>query len=245
MIVEFIGSTGAGKSTLISETKQRLSNSDRVLTSYDLVARRVGMQTVTHPTVKNIIQEVIGFPYFLHSMYRHKDFALFTLKILAQQSNLTIFTVNNLRSFERKMGVFEINKRIKQNKIILVDEGTVLLAHNIFVFNDIQFSREDILNFASLVPLPDIIIYVKAPIEHLISRTLQRGDPPREIKFKTRDSIGNYIRRAVLMFEELILHERIRVRTLVVENPDSGEVSAIVDNICEYILQSANSDNKN
>lgn len=244
MVVEFIGSTGSGKTTLISEIKQKLSRSVCVSTSYELVTRRVGMQRVIHPTVKNLLQEIIGFPYFLRSMYRNKDFTLFTLKILARQSNFTIFTVNNLRSFERKMGVFEINKQKKQNKIILVDEGTVLLAHNIFVFNDIQFSREEVLNFASLVPLPDIIIYITSPIEHLVSRSLQRGDPPREIKFKKQDLVEKYIRRAVLMFEELISHERIRNRTLVVENPNSGDVGAIADNICEYILQSANSISK-
>jgi len=116
MVVEFIGSTGSGKTTLISEIKQKLSRSVCVSTSYELVTRRVGMQRVIHPTVKNLLQEIIGFPYFLRSMYRNKDFTLFTLKILARQSNFTIFTVNNLRSFERKMGVFEINKQKKQIK---------------------------------------------------------------------------------------------------------------------------------
>lgn len=245
MIVEFIGSTGAGKTTLISKTKQQLSRSICVSTSYDLIVRKVGMQSVTHPTVKNLLQEFIGFPFFLRSLQRHKDFTLFTLRILARQSDFTIFTVNNLRSFERKMGVFEINNRKNHDRIILVDEGTVLLAHNLFVYNDIKFSSEEISNFATLVPLPDIIIYVRAPIDNLVYRSLQRGDPPRELKSKTQDSVEKYIKRAVLMFERLVSCERIRNRTLIVENPNSnsGEVSQVADNICEFILHRKNLSN--
>ncbi len=38
MIVEFIGSTGAGKTTLISEIQRRLDKTADVTTSFDLVA---------------------------------------------------------------------------------------------------------------------------------------------------------------------------------------------------------------
>jgi thymidylate kinase len=245
MIVEFVGSTGAGKTTLISEIKQRLSKKVSVSSPYHMIARRFGMQNITHPTVQNLLQEFIGFPFFLRSLHRHRDFALYTLGILARQSSFNIFTINNLRSFERKMGVFEINKQKNHNRIILVDEGTVLLAHNLFVFNQIQFSSEQISKFASLVPLPDILIYVRAPIDQLVSRSLQRGNPPRELKNKTQDSVENYINRAVLMFEELVSFERIRSRTLTVENPNSisSETGSIADNICEFVLQQVRSNN--
>ena len=245
MIVEFVGSTGSGKTTLISVTKQMLSKRAFVSTASDMITRKVGLQSVTHPTAKNMIQEIIGFPFFLRSLPRHKDFALFTLNILARQSGFTIFTLNNLRSFERKLGVFEINRLIDQNKIILVDEGTVLLAHNLFVFNNLQFPSDVFSKFASLVPLPDIIIYVRAPIDRLVSRSLQRSDPPREIRFKTRDAVEMYVKRAVETFENLVSHERIRSRTLIVENSNSitEESGSIADNICDFVLQRIHSSN--
>lgn len=238
MIVEFIGSTGAGKSTLIAEVQSRISKSAEVITSFDLVATPLGLRGVSHPTTRNLIQEVVGLPFFIGSLPQQKAFVAYTLRMLARQANFTIFTVNNLRSLERKIGVYEIIRRYARDRIILVDEGTVLLAHNVFVYSSEYYSPEEIAKFARLVPLPDVIIYVKAPVNNLIRRTLQRADPPREMKLKNQTLIEEYVKRAVGMFEQLVEDEKIRDRVLIVENSDfAGERhDKMVDHITEAIL---------
>ena len=135
MIVEFIGSTGAGKTTLISEVRRRLAKTAEVRTSFDVVAARLGLRAVTHPTAQNLIQELVGLPFFIRSLTRQKAFVAFALRLLARQANFTVFTINNLRSLQRKIGVYEIIRRYAHDRIILVDEGTVLLAHNVFVYS--------------------------------------------------------------------------------------------------------------
>jgi len=238
MIIEFIGSTGAGKTTLISEVRHRLAQTTEVTTSFDAVASPLGLRGVTHLTVRNLIQELVGFPFFIGSLYRHKAIIVFILRMLARQASFSFFTSNNLRSLDRKIGVDEIIKRRQHDKIILVDEGPLLLAHNVFVYSGAHYTCEEIARFASLVPLPDIIIYIKVPMDILVQRSLQRTDPPREMRSRDRELIEKHINRAVKMFDQLIAAENIQARLLIVENPDSNHqgYNKAVDDIIEFIL---------
>ena len=241
MIVEFIGSTGAGKTTLIAEVRRKLAETRAVTTPFDLVASPLGLKNITHPTARNLIQELAGFLFFLRSLIRRKEFIVFALKLLARQAGFSLFTINNLRSLERKLGVYEIMRRNEDDQIILVDEGPLLLAHNIFVYSDAVYADEEITRFASLVPLPDIIIYVRAPVDILVHRSLQRTDPPREIKSKNRGLIEKHVNRATSMFDQLIKAENIHCRLLIVENPNSNDqgYDLVVSDTVKFILQSA------
>lgn len=238
MIVEFIGSTGSGKTTLISEVQRRLAQTADVMTSFELVAAPLGLRSVIHPTARNFIQELVGIPFLIRSLNQHKAFFVFMMKMLARQARFSIFTINNLRSLGRKTGVYEIIRRYKRNQIILVDEGTVLIAHNVFVYSNAFYTSEEIARFASLVPLPDIIIYIRAPVDVLVQRTLLRVDPPREMKSRDQERIEKHINHAVRMFEQLIKAENIKSRLLIVENSDSSyqEYDEAVDNIVKFIL---------
>lgn len=238
MIIEFIGSTGAGKTTLISKVQRRLATTAEVATDFELIAAPLGLGRVTHPTAQNLIQEIVGAPFFIRSLQQHKTFVVFTLRMLARQGKFSLFTLNNLRSLERKLGVYELIRRRARERIILVDEGPVLLAHNVFVFTSVFYTPEEIAKFANLIPLPDVIVYVKVPVDSLVQRSLQRNDPPREIKSKNRAMIEQYTHRAVTMFEQLVETENIRSRLVIVENPEtaSKRCDPAVDYITEFIL---------
>ena len=238
MIIEFIGSTGAGKTTLIAEVRRRLVQTADVTSSFEVVAAPFGLHGVTNLTARNLIQEFLGFPFFILSLNRHKALIIFILRMLARQGSFSIFTINNLRSLERKLAVDEILKRRQNHQIVLVDEGPLLLAHNVFVYTNAHYTAEEIARFTSLVPLPDIIVYIKAPTETLVQRSLMRSDPPREIKSRNRELIVNHIHRAVAMFDQLVAADNIQCRLLTVENPDSNEAyNKIVEDVVTFILR--------
>ena len=237
MIVEFIGCTGAGKTTLIKRVQRSLAKSAEVTTPFDLVAAPLGWRGVTHTTARNVFQEFVGLPFFLSSMHRHRAFILFTLKMLARQAKFNIFTLNILRSLERKLGNYEIIRRLERDRVILVDEGTVLAAHNLFVYSEAFYTQEEIATFADLAPLPDVIVYIKAPVDILLKRALQRPDPPREMKSQSPAMLELYINRAVTMFEQLTQAEKIHSRLLEVENNDlDGRLETAVNRITEFVL---------
>ena len=237
-MIEFIGSTGAGKTRLIADVRRRLAEIANVTTTFKLVAAPLGIPNVNNPTARHLIQELVGFPLFVRSLYRHKTFLIFALRMLARQANFSVFTLNNLRSLVRKISVYEMSRRRQQDRFVLVDEGTVLLAHNIFVYSDAVYTSEEIARFARLVPLPDLLVYVKAPIETLIQRSLLRVDPPRELKSRDRELITKQVNRAVKMFDQLVQAENIQSRLLVVQNPgtNEGQYNLAVDDLVDFIM---------
>ena len=239
MMVEFIGSTGAGKTTLIRDVQRRLAEKTEVGISFDLIAGGIGLRGLKSRTTKNIVAELVGFPFFLRALPRHKEFLAFTLRRLVRPLDISLFTVNNLRSIERKIGVYEFLRQCCPAHITLVDEGTVLSAHNLFVFGDVEVAQEEVLRFASLVPLPDLIVYVRAPVDVLVQRSLERSDAPREMKSKKTTQIENYLVRAVELFDQLVAVENILCRLLVVNslNFEEQAYQGSVDRIANWILE--------
>ena len=58
MIVEFVGSTGAGKTSLISKIHRKLAQTNVVTTPFGLIAAPLGLSHIKHPTAQNLIQEL-------------------------------------------------------------------------------------------------------------------------------------------------------------------------------------------
>jgi thymidylate kinase len=237
MIVEFIGCTGSGKTTLISQIQSRLAKTTRVVTAHELVASRIGLVGVTNPTAQNLIQEVVGFPYCIRSLRRHRAFLGVTVQLFTRNSDLSFTTIHNLRSIERKIGVYEMTQRCDQDVIVLVDEGPIQAAH-MFVFTRTALTPEEITQFANLLPLPDLIVYVRSPVDTLVERTLRRADPPRQMSSKHGTLREGYIRSAVALFEDLIQEASLWDRSLIVDTLDCTrpEYDNLVDGIAESIL---------
>jgi deoxyadenosine/deoxycytidine kinase len=240
MIVEFIGSTGAGKTTLIREVHRRLAKTTSVTTSVDLATSLLGMQGVVNPTLQNLIQEIVSFPFFIGTFYRNSEFLRHTVKLFWRNSRLSITAINNLRSLERKIGIYEISSRIAKDRIILVDEGPILAAH-MLAFTGAAYTLEEISKFTNLLPLPDRVVYVRAPLDTLLTRTAQRADPPREIDQQNPAQMQAFVRNAVAIFDQLIEFESIRSRLLIVDSPDAAQnaYEQVVDDVCSFILSHA------
>jgi len=237
MIVEFIGSTGAGKTSLISKIHHKLAQITVVTTPFDLISTPLGLSHVTHPTAQNLIQELVAFPFFIGSLNRYRKFLAHTIRTFSHNTKFSIHTINNLRSLERKIGLYEITQRYNQDRIILVDEGPILAAH-MFVFSGATVTSSELTTFAALLPLPDLIVYIKAPIEVLVRRALNRPDPPREMGSKDPAMTENYVRSATAVFDQLMEADRIRNRLLIIDNPDltPEEHDRVVDKVVEAIL---------
>jgi deoxyadenosine/deoxycytidine kinase len=239
LIVEFIGSTGSGKSTLINDVQHRLAKSRQVTTSSDLVTGLVGLQGINNVTARNLVQEFVGLPYFLRSFKKYKDFISFSIRTFSRNSSFSVKTINNLRSIERKLSGYEIFKHYTHDLIILVDEGPILTAH-MFAYNDSNISQLEIEKFVSLLPLPDLIIYIQAPVETLLERSMNRSNPPREMNSRNRSENEQYIKRAVSIFDRITKNGNIHPRLLTVDNSDCNEQDFIttLDRITNFILKS-------
>lgn len=240
MIVEFIGSTGAGKTTLINEVRCRLEKTGRVTTSIDLATGLLGLKGMSNPTLQNLAQEFISLPFLIIKSRKHNAYLRHTVKLLWRNSGFSMQTIHNLRSLERKIGMYEITKLFGRDQVILVDEGPLLALH-MFVSSKNIYTPEEIARFINLVPLPDLIIYVRAPVDTIIERTVRRWDPPRAVDRKNPAQMNEYIKRTVALFDQLSLADSIRDRLMVVESLAMAGpgFDDLVENIHQAILARA------
>ena len=238
MIIEFVGSTGAGKTTLACEVQHRLAEKAQGPTAFAVIADRLGLWNVTNPTIRNFAQDLVALPFFFRSLFRNWPFVVFALKAVSRHTSNKLFALNYLRSIVRRIGTHELLRRRQQDRIILVDEGTVLSAHLLFVYTNSEHSHDEIETFARLVPLPDLIVYVRAPVESLVQRALHRSDPRKEMKAKRQSFVEKHVRRAATLFDQLAATREIRPRVLIVENPASmeNERSVLADHIANFIM---------
>jgi thymidylate kinase len=222
MIVELIGATGAGKSTLARELLRRGLESGQVRMATDLVTDRPGRRWVENPHAVNLLADAAALPPFLRSFDDHRDFVRFAFERLRHHAPSTFAKANYLRNVVRKVGVHELTRRADPAVTFLNDEGTVLIAYQLFVYSDAAPTPFEIERFARLVPLPDLVVHVKAPTDLLVGRAMTRPDVRRELAGLDGERIGSWIGRAISVFDALAGSDAMRDRVLTIELADES-----------------------
>jgi thymidylate kinase len=220
MIVEFIGATGAGKTTLARALVERSAAGHPVRMATDLVTDRPGRRWIEDPHAVNLLADVTALPAFLRSFDRDRDFLRFAVDRVRRHAPSAFAKANYLRNVVRKLGVHELARRADPRTTFLVDEGTILIAYQLFVYSRAPFTRIDLERFGGLVPLPDLVVHVKAPTDVLVRRAMDRADRRRELARRDADAVRGWIARAVDLFDALSEVEPIRSRLVTVEIAD-------------------------
>lgn len=242
MLVEFTGCTGAGKSTLVRRVRETLFELGiETVSSTELVAQRFGLKAVGSPTVENILFDFLVFPQVILSLKRNFKFFVFALQILSRKPASIIGALNYFRSVMRKIGVHELIRRKEYHEqIIIVDEGTIHAAHNLFVYSNCTIIDCDARKFLYLIPLPDLVICVSAPVEIILERTLNRKDPP--VKNTSKHSMKIYIERALKVFRIISLDKLVREKLFSAEFmcDSTVAVNTNVRKIVDFVIEAQN-----
>jgi len=238
MIVEFIGCSGAGKTTLADEI-ERIGGPRSTISGTGLIVDHPGVRWISDPTAVNLVADVISFPPFLRALRRHKDFVTFAFDRLQRHAPSPFARYNYMLNVVRKLGVHEMARRAAARKTVLIDEGVVLSAYQLFVYSDAPFGHLDLERFARSVPLPDRIVYVRAPIDLLVDRAMTRPDQRRELAGRSPDELRRSLERAIELFDGLAVTEPIRDRLLTVDIGDDSARTrdAAVQEVARFVSQ--------
>ena len=206
MIVELTGCSGAGKTTLLEQIVEHCRERNvAVMTVPQMLLKPVPAPFVHHPTIQNLLLDAAAAFRRAVDPARYRSFLAFARAVIRRDSDCFLTGLNAYRGVLRALGVHAGLSRRAQSPIVLVDEGTIHQAHNILVHVERPARHEDIDSFGKLVPVPDVIVYLSAPLEVVLARTSVRQDPP--LRLRSREENRRYVEHGHAMFAALISHE--------------------------------------
>jgi len=223
MLVEFVGGSGVGKSTLIARVLSRLvEDRQSVELSGDALCQSSLVRFIRHEGLRNAWYCITVFPTYL-ALLRHSPELRETLKIPVKCVGWE--RVDRIRSNVRLVGCHRRLVDTAKNTTVLVDEGILASVNNPFVSSDWAPDYSSLEQFADSVPLPDRIIHVVAAPDIVRSRTAKRMDKPRCLRGRGERDQRLFLERGLDTFERLTRHARIAGRTLRIDTSDESGVA--------------------
>ncbi|NQT14855.1 MAG: AAA family ATPase [Planctomycetes bacterium] len=248
MLIEFVGCSGAGKTTLANRVLTALTSLGH-LTAYSrgALARSTHTDWISNERLRNVLLNGLLLPWFARSLTEHHAFYRFVVPRIYRRAENVIDLVNRTRSTMRLISGDELLKRNEEHRqLTLVDEGSIGSAHNVFAFPHVEFfpERKELMLFAEMVPAPDVIVHIDAPPDLTFQRIHRRGGSPIRRGYRNR-RLQHYLAAGRATFDVLagcgVFGDRVLTITNREENADSlqGATRQIVDFILDHAKRNA------
>ena len=248
MQLELVGCTGAGKSTLaarIVETAR--ADGVEIVLADDVALQPLGMGNSSRGGRRAAAIHFVAFAACLTHGWQYRGFIRSAHRVLRAARISRRQQWNQFRKVMKQLGRYElVRRRTQERRPVLVDEGTVHAAHNLFVHVDREATDAELQSFAECVPLPDVVVYLRSGEEQLIERTIRRGHP--RIRDLTRPSVSLFVQQAIRAFDQVTSHKRVAARTVVIQDgaivkqpprQDSPTVKTVIDLLCRAVQSQA------
>lgn len=239
-IIEFIGVTSSGKSTLLTAACDELRRQGILAEEqYDAILRACGLSFVRGMRLRSFLIDLLALPAFLIALCRpgRLRFFLRAFRIVDRDADSLLARAGLLRSVVKRIGVDAILRWLQAHGrltgYVLCDEGSVHMAHNLFVHVDSVAENAEIEQFARAVPKPDLLVWVTTDADDAVESTLRRGHSrvPRRPGAARR-----FVEHGHRMFELLCAAPTVERNLLAVRNTLSPvEGNAFRDRVDEIV----------
>ncbi len=224
MQIELIGCTSAGKSTLAGEliaTGQACGVD--VVMSDDVLLKRARLAWLKRRWLRTLAIDLLAGVSCLCVLPSQLAYFAFAVRTSLQSPGSWPVRLNLVRNTLRKVGIDRLlNKAARDDQIVLVDEGTLHAAHNLFVHVDTPPDREALARFLHLVRLPEMALYLRQAPSVIAQRTLARGH--QRIPSRHPDDIARFVQRAIEVFDRLAGEPAVAERLIQIDG-QSGQVA--------------------
>jgi hypothetical protein len=225
-VVEFIGVTGVGKSTLMAAVAESLSRDGvRVRDAEEMILARYGLAFPRHPKVRSALVHFLALnPFWRYFCTRNGlNLSRLALGSIARGMGSLWTGFRLLRNFLKRIGSHLLLEKVREESdvcdLVLCDEGVVHAAHNLFVHTGVTPNREEIVQFGRMVPKPDLLIWVTAPTTQSAEVILRRG---HSRVHRTGAAALAFAEHAHATFEALSTVEGVREKIYQFDNSTTG-----------------------
>jgi deoxyadenosine/deoxycytidine kinase len=220
VIVEVLGCTSSGKSTLINSLMQERG-------ALPLKVYRLNKGGF----VRLILDDLVRLFYFV-LYFREWSSLTPLLRVCLKRKDSWWMRINLFRNFVKKQGEYRLTQRRSKNDLVLLDEGCIHAFSNLFCHYDDQPDLIEAMRFISVIPMPDVLIRVLASEEEVVRRATERLDPPWPNL--NNDQWRGIYRNTEVLYEE-ILEKSEGIPTIIVDSLDIN-IPKILDKLNKIYL---------
>ena len=186
-IVELLGASGVGKSSLYYSLQKKWEKKDNWAIYHDFIYKRKDKSLVSIMLkLKSFLYKVSETDYHWNDgkiadhkkefAVKYSDFIAVFLDLVNEKAKYGFDGVDKrffmifymLKSIERLHNVIE---KKSDERVCLIDEA---LLSRIMHLNSPDFTQNDLLSYLDAMPLPDAVIYLHAPADQIIHRIRKR-----------------------------------------------------------------------
>ena len=249
MIVEFVGCTSSGKTTLANSVRTALPVRSSVNTPEELVLQRWRLSWLRRGP--RVMVDLLLLPDVVRSVLRDRVLISKANEHLGRTRQRLWRRVRVLRNLVRQLSLARFLDRRRRSwlasnsdgtdrrppVVVLWDEGVVHTVHSIFVVPQSSANVCEVKRTLSTcrAPWPDLIICVDADLEVVVRRYRSRSDPA----WPRIGAVGwaAIARHGLSLFRELASSSLLADRFFVVRNDseDGADRSSAIDEICTRI----------
>jgi thymidylate kinase len=226
LVVEFIGVSGVGKSTLVAAVTDCLSKQGyRVREAEQVILARYGLALPRFPRLRSALVHLLALKPFGRYLLTREGQQLSRLAVssIVRDAGSLWIGVSLLRNFWKRIGSHLLLESLRHElddcDVVLCDEGVVHAAHNLFVHTRAEPNPEEIVRFGRMVPQPDHLIWVTAPPAQSAEVIRQRGHSRVHASTAAARAFAEH---AHATFEVLAGVEGLREKIYRVDNSANG-----------------------
>lgn len=205
MIVEFIGTPGSGKTTLLPLIIDILSDLDITGRTIVNAARPVVSRTASGKFIcrylPTTLQDPLLWQVFYYRSYLargnfYREYPELVSHVRTSQQNRALPAADRqhvLYWWFHLIGYYQFLKpRLQPGEALLLDEGFVHRVVQLGASDHEDIDQGHLITYLDLIPKPDLLVFVDAPVELCEQRVYQRGLWER-FQDKTPLQVSQYI----------------------------------------------------
>jgi thymidylate kinase len=248
IIVELTGIPGAGKTTLATTLVTALENQGlEVLDPETLILTNYKIPKVGNKAPRTILVDLLLSKWAMSAMQDSEIRQMMFLGIqkIWTSPNSKLISLNLIRNFVKKIGIDYFIRQYKRpgsKRVVIWDEGIIHSHQLVFVHTHSTPDKKCLKQFFNLMPTPDLIVGLRAPLSDAQAALTQRGSswklPGGQTRIgKTPAEIEQYLEHANQAFTSLVEHPRCENKILILDRDETVSPDKIVTRVMHLLSQ--------